>query len=77
MKSKPGALYYFTLAMTGLYVLGGLYMIFSPVGNELLPGKGHIILGIVMILYSVYRIYRLKQLQKMVEREKNRFEQPE
>lgn len=63
-KNKGGALYYFTLSMTAIYAIMGLYVLFSESIESLLPGNKKYIIGILLILYAFYRAYRIIRINK-------------
>jgi len=65
--AKPPVLYYFTLVMTSVYFLAGLFVVFSPMMARLLPGWKHIVLGLMLILYGFIRMRRLKSIRKSME----------
>ncbi len=67
MTKKPGALYYVTLSMTALYVLLGLFFIFSEFGAQLLPGWKHVALGILFFFYAAYRVMRLRKIREQMD----------
>lgn len=67
MAKLPG-LYSFTLVMTGLYVLLGLFLMFSPEMAAFLPGWKHWVLGVLMIIYAAVRYKRLRHLKSNIER---------
>ena len=67
MSGKSGVfLYYFTLAMTAIYAILGVFIIFSTNANieRLLPGKWKYIFGVFLILYAAYRVYRLYKIKQ-------------
>ena len=59
------------MAMSSMYILLGLFLLFAPVAASALPGSKHIGLGIMLIIYSVYRFYRLKKLNEQLKRDEN------
>lgn len=61
--SHTPTLYYFTLVMSGLYVILGLFVMFSPGVEEFLPGWKHWVMGLMLILYAYFRFRRLKKLK--------------
>jgi uncharacterized membrane protein len=67
MSKKAGGLYYFTMAMSSMYIVLGLVVLFAPAAEVMLPGPKHIVLGLILILYAVYRFYRLKKLKEQIE----------
>lgn len=69
--AKTPVLYVFTLAMTGLYVLLGLFLMFSPVMVSFLPGWKHWVLGLMMIVYAFVRYKRLQNLKRNIEGREN------
>lgn len=60
-------LYTFTLIMTGLYIVLGLFVMFSPQMTSFLPGWKHWVLGLMLIGYAFLRFKRLRQLKNKVE----------
>lgn len=66
--AKTPALYYFTLVMTGLYVLLGLLVMFAPQAETFLPGWKHWILGLMLIGYAFIRYRRLSAIKNNMER---------
>jgi uncharacterized membrane protein len=62
--ARSPLLYRFTLAMTALYALLGIFLIFSPDMQNMLPGWKHIVLGLMLIAYAFIRMKRLKDLRK-------------
>jgi hypothetical protein len=69
--SKPSPLYYFTLIMTGLYIILGLFVMFAPAMQNFLPGWKHWVLGLMLIGYAFLRFKRLKMLKESTEKENN------
>lgn len=69
--AKTPVLYAFTLVMTGMYVLLGLFLMFSPYMASLLPGWKHWVLGLMMIVYAFVRYKRLQNLKKNIEVREN------
>lgn len=67
--AKTPVLYYFTLGMTALYVLLGLFVMFSPMTEEMLPGWKHYVLGLMLIVYAFIRYRRLKALKTNLEKQ--------
>ncbi len=65
--TKSGALYYFTLAMTFIYVLLGIYIMMSNSIENLLPGNKKYIIGSLLIVYAFYRAYRLWRINKSMQ----------
>lgn len=65
--AKFPSLYAFTLVMTALYVLLGLFVMFSPVMASFLPGWKHWVLGFLMIVYAGVRYKRLRLLKQNIE----------
>jgi uncharacterized membrane protein len=65
--AKTPTLYYFTLVMSGLYVVLGLFVMFSPEMAEFLPGWKHWVLGLMLIAYAYVRFRRLKRLKESME----------
>ena len=63
MSKQGNVLYYFTLAMSFIYILIGLYIIFAADMITFLENK-RFALGPLFILYGIYRIYRLSKLRK-------------
>ena len=68
-KRTGGFLYYFTLSMTAVYALLGIYIIVSDSLEWLLPGNKKYLLGVTLILYSFYRCYRIVRLNKQMNGE--------
>ena len=62
--ARSSLLYRFTLAMTALYALLGIFFIVSPDMQNFLPGWKHIVLGLMLIAYAFIRMKRLKDLRK-------------
>lgn len=60
-------LYTFTYIMTGLYIVLGLFVMFSPQMSAFLPGWKHWVLGLMLIGYAFLRFKRLKTLKKNME----------
>ena len=73
--AKTPTLYYFTLVMSGLYVVLGLFVMFSPSMAEFLPGWKHWVLGAMLILYAYVRFRRLKKLKESMEAKLDEFQQ--
>jgi uncharacterized membrane protein len=69
--SRPSLLYRFTLFMTVLYALLGLFLIFSPDMQAFLPGWKHIVLGLMLIVYSFIRYKRMQAIRKNMENTDN------
>ncbi|MBL7922743.1 MAG: hypothetical protein JNL88_00950 [Bacteroidia bacterium] len=65
--AKTPTLYHFTLIMTGLYVLLGLFVMFAPQMENILPGWKHWLLGAMLIGYAFLRYRRLQTLRKTME----------
>lgn len=65
--AKTPTLYYFTLAMSGLYVVLGLFVMFSPGVEDFLPGWKHWVMGLMLIVYAYFRFRRLKKLKDSME----------
>jgi hypothetical protein len=65
--AKTPTLYYFTLVMSGLYVVLGLFVMFSPSVQDFLPGWKHWVMGIMLIAYAFVRFRRLKKLKDSME----------
>ncbi|MBK7965492.1 MAG: hypothetical protein IPK10_09515 [Bacteroidetes bacterium] len=65
--AKTPTLYYFTLVMSGLYVVLGLFVMFSPGVAEFLPGWKHWVMGLMLIGYAYVRFRRLKKLKDSME----------
>jgi hypothetical protein len=63
MKAQPGFLYYFTLAMTAVYAVLGIYIMLSESIESFLPGNKKYIIGALLIFYSAYRAYRIYRLR--------------
>jgi hypothetical protein len=63
-KSSGNILYYFTLGMTALYALLGIYIMLSAGIENFLPGYKKYTIGILLILYSFYRAYRIWKINK-------------
>lgn len=59
-------LYYFTLSMTAIYALMGIYVMSTDSLEWMLPGNKKYVLGILLILYSFYRVYRITKLNKQM-----------
>jgi|GEM_PF-1923425 len=75
---KTPILYYFTLAMTALYIVLGLFLMFAPNMEVLLPGWKHWVLGLILIAYALVRFKRLKKLkQSMEQKVENSFREQE
>ena len=66
--AKTPVLYYFTLVMTGLYVLLGLFLMFAPQVEEFLPGWKHWVLGAMLIVYAFIRYRRLQSIKNNMEK---------
>jgi hypothetical protein len=62
--AKVPSLYHFTLVMTGLYVILGLFVMFAPQMQTFLPGWKHWVLGLMLIAYAFMRYKRLQSLKK-------------
>jgi len=62
--AKVPSLYHFTLVMTGLYVILGLFVMFAPQMQAFLPGWKHWVLGLMLIAYAFMRYKRLQSLKK-------------
>jgi hypothetical protein len=62
-----GGLYYFTMAMTAVYVLLGIYIMVSGSIENLLPGNKKYIIGTLLILYAAYRAYRLFRINRNMQ----------
>lgn len=71
MVKKP-LLYQFTLVMTGLYILLGLFIMFAPQMKDFLPGWKHWVLGIMFIGYAFLRFKRLQSLKRSMENENDK-----
>ncbi|MFM9007890.1 MAG: hypothetical protein ACKOQY_11245 [Bacteroidota bacterium] len=65
--ARSPLLYRFTLAMTALYALLGLFLIFWPDMQNMLPGWKHIVLGLMLIAYAFIRMKRLKDLRNRMD----------
>ncbi len=65
--AKTPVLYYFTLVMTGLYFITGLFLMFAPMMEDILPGWKHTVLGLMFIAYGFIRLKRLKSIRKSME----------
>ncbi len=61
-----GILYYFTLSMTVVYALIGIYILISDKGQSFLSGGQRYFLGVFLILYAIYRAYRIVRLNKQM-----------
>jgi hypothetical protein len=68
MKKTGGTLYYFTLSMTAIYALLGIYIMATDTIERFFPGKKYIF-GILLILYSFYRAYRIYRLNERMNSE--------
>ena len=67
MQSRTGGmLYYFTLAMTAIYAVLGIYIMVSDSLEGFLPGKKKYLLGVTLIVYSAYRAFRIVKLNKQI-----------
>jgi uncharacterized membrane protein HdeD (DUF308 family) len=55
--------------MTGLYIVLGLFVMFSPQMSAFLPGWKHWVLGLMLIGYAFLRFKRLKTLKKNMEQQ--------
>jgi hypothetical protein len=66
-KPSGGVLYYFTLCMTAVYALLGIYIMISGRLEFLLPGKKKYIIGTLLIFYSFYRAYRIYRINKNMQ----------
>ncbi len=66
--AKTPTLYHFTLVMTGLYCLLGVFIMFAPPVSAFLPGWKHWVLGIMLIIYAFIRYRRLKAIKENMER---------
>ncbi len=67
MSGKSGVvLYYFTLAMTAVYAILGIYvMAANNAGiDRLLPGVKKYVVGTLLVLYAAYRTYRLYRIKQ-------------
>lgn len=73
--AKTPTLYYFTLVMSGLYVVLGLFVMFSPSVAEFLPEWKHWVFGVLIIVYAYFRFRRLKKLKDSMEAKLEEFEQ--
>jgi hypothetical protein len=60
-KTSQKALKYFTLAMTLVYPVVGLFLYFSRPHQIALPAQTKMILGIMLVLYGIFRFYRTYQ----------------
>ena len=49
---------YFTLVMTLIYPVIGLFLYFSRPDQIALPAQTKMIVGIMLVLYGIYRFYR-------------------
>jgi hypothetical protein len=63
-KPAGGFLYYFTLSMTAIYALLGLYIMFSDIADNFLVGNKRYILGVLLIFYSFFRAFRIWKINK-------------
>ncbi len=61
-----GVLYYFTLSMTVVYALMGIYVMLSDSIEVWLPDNKKYFLGVFLILYAIYRAYRIVKLNKQM-----------
>ncbi len=59
-------LYYFTLSMTVLYAVIGIFIMLTDSVDMWLPGNKKYFLGVFLILYSIYRAYRITKLNKQM-----------
>ncbi len=66
--AKTPILYYFTLVMTFLYILLGIFIMLSPQATAFLPGWKHWVLGALLILYAFIRFKRLHTLKINMEK---------
>ena len=64
MPGKPSALYYFTLSMTAIYVVLGIYIMLSDSLEAWFPGNKKYFIGSLLILYAAYRAFRLYKINK-------------
>ncbi|MBK9400738.1 MAG: hypothetical protein IPN36_07690 [Bacteroidetes bacterium] len=69
--AKTPVLYYFTLVMTGLYVVLGLIVMFAPQVENFLPGWKHWVLGAMLIVYAFIRYRRLQTIKNNMEQKLN------
>lgn len=69
--AKTPVLYYFTLVMTGLYVVLGLIVMFAPQVENFLPGWKHWVLGAMLIVYAFIRYRRLQAIKNNMEQKLN------
>jgi hypothetical protein len=65
--AKTPPLYYFTLVMSGLYIVLGLFIMLSPDMETLLPGWKQPAIGSLFIVYAFFRFRRLKKLKESME----------
>jgi hypothetical protein len=65
--AKTPPLYYFTVVMSGLYIVLGLFIMFSPNMETLLPGWKQPAIGTLFIVYAFFRFRRLKKLKESME----------
>jgi hypothetical protein len=65
--AKTPPLYYFTVAMSGLYIVLGLFIMLSPNMQTLLPGWKQYAIGALFIVYAFFRFRRLKKLKESME----------
>ena len=57
-------MYYFTLAMTAVYAILGIYIMLSVSIESLLPGNKKYIVGALLIAYAIYRAYRIYKINQ-------------
>jgi hypothetical protein len=68
-KPAGGFLYYFTLSMTAIYALLGIYIMTSDIGAAFLAGNKRYILGVLLIFYSFFRAYRIWKINKNMHKD--------
>ncbi|MFA6456643.1 MAG: hypothetical protein WCW40_07475 [Bacteroidota bacterium] len=60
---------YFGYAMSGVFLVLGVYVLFFFPEEIHLPGKFRVMFGVVLLLYSVYRFISLRIKQRQADEE--------